>query len=365
VRGKANQFTLETEFSSGPVAEADLTVRIPDYHVIEENFRFKDHSELDIAELSYAVLPFAALPKGIFELPASVALPQLSVASALRILAPTDAELVAAEVQAESVLHKLGGDLGEQIDVSILPAREVLIQGVVADDARKQQLLAALQGISHARLHLLTVAEVAQQSSISSAAAAGRSPTPSVQVMVAAPALLDAELNARFPDKDQRIAYVNQTLSLAQQASARAWALNRLADRHPLQNDVLLDGAARQELHVLLTDHVSVLREDLSSLQNRLAEIISMSSNTPAANTAFPADSTETPEVQRDWRERVRRVHSSTENINEAVVTLLTSSPPSSRNNVEAIEINLRTTLTQIQTELQVLNQTLRKANSR
>jgi hypothetical protein len=51
--------------------------------------------------------------------------------------------------------------------------------------------------------------------------------------MVAAPPLLDSQLNTRFPDKDQRIAYVNQTLSLVQSASARAWALNRLVDRHP------------------------------------------------------------------------------------------------------------------------------------
>jgi peptidoglycan hydrolase CwlO-like protein len=163
------------------------------------------------------------------------------------------------------------------------------------------------------------------------------------------------------------MAYVNQTLSLVQSASARAWALNRLVDRHPPQQVAALDDDARRQLQVLVADHVSALREDISSLQNQVAEILSGTSNTPAANTSVmtppETSSSDTLEFSDDWRDRIRRIHSSTEAVHEAVSALLTSSQPSDQNDVNAIEVNLRTSLTQLQTELQVLDQKVHRTN--
>lgn len=368
VRCGANELTLKTEFSSGPIAETDLTVRTTDYHAIEERIRLDDHSQIEIAELSYDVIPLATLPVDVFGPPSTPALPQASIAPALRVLTPSNAELASAVVDAERVLHGLGADLGEQISIDTHADHKVLIQGVVADDARKQQLISALHGIAATELRIVTIDEAAQLSSAPSAGPVRPSPF-SLQVLVAAPPLLDAELNTRFPDKDQRIAYVNQTLSLAQLASARAWALNRLADHHPIQGVAVLDDDARRQLQTLLTDHVSALREDIGSLQNQLAEILSGSSNTPAANTSISApmkfNSSDTTRFSEDWRDRIRRIHSSTETVHEAVATLITSAQPSDHNDAETIEVNLRTSLTQLQTELQVFDQEIRKTNLR
>jgi hypothetical protein len=359
VRFGNDRLMLETTYSADPVAKADLTVRIADYHAIKESFRLQDNSEIEIAELSYNVVPFASVPADIFGRPASLPMVRTPVVVMPRAVQPGRAELAASEVEAEVVLHGLGADLGEQIKITNRVGHEVFIEGVVGDDARKQQLLSALQTIPHMRLHISTIDEAAQQSS--PAANAVHPATSTVQRIVAAPPLLDAQLNARFPDKDQRIAYVNQTLSLAQLASARAWALNRLADRHPPQEVAVLDDDARRQLQVLLTDHVSALREDISSLQNQLGEILSRSSNTPAANTSVKASmessSINAPDSSEDWRGRILRIHSSTEAIHEAVVALLSSSQPSDQDDGAAIEINLRTSLTQLQTELQTLDQ--------
>jgi hypothetical protein len=174
--------------------------------------------------------------------------------------------------------------------------------------------------------------------------------------------LLEASLKQRFPDDDQRTAYVNQTLALAQGASARAWALNRLAERYSPQQMQLLDAGSRQRLSALLGDHVAALREDINRLQNQLGQVLSPASNTAAANTASP--SLPFPnEVQHadDWRDHARRVHSSVETVNESVAALLTGSPANESDNQEAIEIGLRTTLTQLQAELQVLDQQIHK----
>jgi hypothetical protein len=362
-----DQLTLKTTYSAGAVAETDLTLRTADYHAVKERLRLQDNSEIEIAELSYDVIPFASAPSDIFgrpTLPAAVLPPAVVIP---RSVQPGSAVLAAVEVEAEVALHGLGADLGEQIKISDHVGREVLIEGVVADDARKQQLLSALQDIPHTRLRIVTIDEAAQQSSPPPIANHGSRAASSIQQLVATPPLLDAQLNARFPDKDQRIAYVNQTLSLAQVASARAWALNRLADRHPLQEVAVLNEDARRQLQVLLTDHVSALREDISSLQNQLGEILSHSSNTPAANTSVKASlesvSTDASDSSDDWRDRIRRIHSSTEAIHEAVVVLLSSSQPSDQKDGDAIEVNLRTSLTQLQTELQTLDQRVHETN--
>lgn len=359
VQRDSNRITLKTKLSSGVVTEADLTLRADDYHAIEENFRFEDQSELEIAELSYEVVPFSSLPKQIFELRLASSAPRLPSIVKMRPMLPTSAELAQTEVQAETILHKLGGDLGEQINIAVTATHGVVIDGVVADDMRRKELASALQGLAYTTVKLSTVAEMAQRTASASSIHA----TPAaVQVIPAAPPLLDSELDAHFPDKEQRDTYVNQTLSMAQIASARGWALNRLVDRHPAASLALLDDSSRRELQELLIDHVSVLREDIGSLQKQLSQILSKSSDTLAANTAIPiSDAGSTAQADEDWQERVRRVHSSIEAIHEAVATLLTSSPPDSGNNAETIEVNLRTSLTQVQAELQALDEELHK----
>ncbi len=208
-------------------------------------------------------------------------------------------------------------------------------------------------------MKLSTVAEMAQRAASVSPT---RATSAAVQVMMAAPPLLNSELNAHFPDKQQRKIYVNQTLSMAQVASARAWALNRLVDRHPATSLALLDDSSRRELQELLIDHVSVLHEDIGSLQKQLSQILSKSSDTLAANTPIPIPNPEgAAQTDEDWQERIRRVHSSIEAIHEAVATLLTSSPPDRGNDAETIEVNLRTSLTQAQVELQALDEELHK----
>ncbi len=269
-------------------------------------------------------------------------------------IATSEAELAKIELEAQAALHGVGADLGEQIDVRAM-ADGVLIEGVIADEARKQQLVSALESIPHTKIRLLTLADAAaqQQPVVSSSAP--------LQLTANAPPLLESRLKAGFPDEDQRIVYVNQTLALAQMASARAWALNRLADHYPAQKAALLDSSAREQLHILLTDHISALREDASRLDNQLGQVLSTSSNTAAANTTTPASpAPASPRVQDqagDWREHIHRVHSSVETIHESVVALLTGSPTNDRDDEEAVEVGLRTALTQLQAELQVLDQ--------
>lgn len=202
-----DRLRLETTSSEGPVRQAALTVRTVDYHPIAETFLLENHSQIEVAELSYAVVPFASLPRGTFE--ALVERPTLPLPALLRPQAvfPSSNDLIRSEIVADFALHILGADLGEQIQVTARSQRNVLITGVVKDSERRQQLSAALRDIPHVRLNLRTVEEAAEESSLAQVPPTTlESSTP--DVIVAAPPLLEAELAFRFPDKDLRIAYV-------------------------------------------------------------------------------------------------------------------------------------------------------------
>jgi anti-sigma factor RsiW len=363
---------LETRSAAGPVVEASLTVRTNDFHAVEESLRLRDNAQIQVVEESWVVVENASVPSDIFgpaeaEPPGALTagLPLITNKNSL----PRESDLANSEMEAQSALHDLGADLGEQIGLTIRPDRVISIDGVLSDDARKRQLTDALQGIHYVQLHLLTVDEAAAQEEQterrSGANQLARTDQPLVQLAASAAPLLESQLRSRFPDKDQRIQYVNQTLSLAQLASGRAWALNRLADQYPPEKIALLNGIERSKLHMLLTDHISALREDTSALLNQLGQILSLTSNTPAVNASV-ADlashgDPDKPQASDDWQNHIRRIHSSVDVVHESISTLLAGSPDSDKDNVDTIELNLRTALNRLQVELQISDQQIRR----
>lgn len=363
VRLPRNRLQLRTTTSEGYVREAEVTVRQADYHIIDEGFLFGDQSHMQITELSYSVVSLASLRGAIFTTPAPAAAVVQIATPPRRPQTTSEAELISAELDAESALHSVGADMGEQITLQRRSNPPVLVSGVVTDVARKQELQAALGRIPHLRVELLTLSEAEQANQAAASPSSVRHPGSESQSITAGPPMLDQQLAAHFPDRGERTSYVNQTLALAQQASARAWALNRLADRYTPQSVTELPKESREKLKSLLEDHIAALRDDLSQLNIQLDRVLSQSSDTPAAN-ATP-DSVSLPVSGApssrgpDWRVRVHRIHSSTETIHEAVAALLASSQAG---NADLMQIELRTSLTEVHGELQTLDQEVRNA---
>lgn len=355
---------LDTTTNSGPVAEASITVRAEDFHPVAEDLHLRDNTQIEIAELSYEVVSLSTLTPDIFGSPVSTELlgrPVTSASLSFRTVLPDVAQLAVSELQLQAALHGIGADLGEQITVQQGADGRVQVVGIAADEARKRQIATALAGIPFTELRVTTIAQAAAQPQPGSAVPNSNPASPTT-VTITNPPLLEEQLKQRFPDGDQRTEYVNQSLALCQSASARAWALNRLADRYTPEQIALLDNEAQQQLQRLLSDHISALREDVSRLQSQLGQVLSSSSNTAAANTASSrTPPPKTSERADDWRSHVHRVHSSVETVNESVAVLLTGSAGDEKDDPETIEVGLRTTLTQLQAELQVLDQQVHK----
>lgn len=351
--------TLHTSTPSGLLAELSLTFRTSDYRDVAEELRLRDNRVIEVAELSYSVVPFLTIPRDVFGNSESLQVLHLPDSSPLRVgrqSSGTEAELARAEVEAMYALHGIGADLGEQVHVA--PAGgAVRVSAVVVDADRKQQLVAALQPITYLKLDILTVDEAI---SSQTPEASDKHNGPPVEIIASSTPLLEDKLKEHFPDKDQRIAYVNQALAMIQSMSARAWALNQLANQYPERKIMLLDSSGKQELCGLLTDHIEALRENSRRFQSQISEVLSSSSNTAAANTRI-----ELPQEHRikgnapmsaNWQSEVHEMHSSIEAAHEAVQVLLVGAEPEERSNLQSIEVGLRTTLTQVDAEIESIS---------
>jgi len=199
--------------------------------------------------------------------------------------AVSEAELLAAEVEALQALHEERICLREPVEVRRAGA-VVEVAGLVSRQEIKQELMARLASLELAGvavLRLKTVQEalwegggVAEQ--VSSAAAI--SP---IRVQ-ARPRTADDWLLAHFSKEGalpsdelgRRVAdFCNRAVSLAEAALSDAWALRRLQQQFPAERAARLDAKSLRVLERLARDHLTELRVELETanmLWGRLLE---------------------------------------------------------------------------------------------
>lgn len=334
----AGEVRVDTRASVGPVSQASLTLRSDDYHPVAEEIRLRDNTYIEVAEISYEVVGLSSLGDDFFDsAPHVVAAPRFTVA---HVVAPTSAQLEAAELDVYLALHGSAADMGEQITVRRAEGG-IEVDGVTESEARKQQIVSALAGIPFASQKIESVADAMTHLGPNVPRATHAT------LVTSTPALLEEQLKRDFPEASQRTEFVTRALSLCQDASAHAWALNRLADRYVAQDIALLGPEERSRLRSLLNDHLSALRDDVQHLQVHLARIVDTDSiDANAAVTASPAD----------WRADIHLAHESVESTNQTVSSLLIGAN-GTEDSTQKLQSRLHVTLTRLQKELETLGQ--------
>jgi hypothetical protein len=370
-----NLLTLTTTTDEGPIAEARLTFRMPDFHPIAAILLLHDARTVEVTELVWNVLPLEAVDPAIFSTEPSKPVDGARQANLLAPPAsPTDAELADSELQARVAIHAEGADLGEQIELDRdLPAsrpssseRSVVVRGIVSTLERKTNLLAALQGIPHVQLRLQTVEEASTQQN---AGTDDKAEGVENQVPQVSPALetrtasasggrraLEQQLEDRYPKAEDRSAFINRVVELVQEASARAWALRRLRDHYGPETVAQLSRGSRQTLELLIRDHVLVLRQNVDEARDMVATIVSAA---PSADTAARTN-LDLPQSASaplsDWRYNVTEIFPEVQAVNENVAALLGES---SRTTAEGQTLvhDLQQTLAKLDAQLPELYQ--------
>jgi hypothetical protein len=378
--------TLKTTTSEGPIAEARITVRTTDFHLVEEDLRLKDARQVEVHELAWEVLPMDAINVAIFApeapLSAEIGHPS-SVAPQPPVL--TDAELAEAELRARVAIHAEKADLGEQIefyrDAPRSGKRLVVVGGIVSTPERKDDLLAVLRGIPHVDLRLQTVEEAqSQQNQVTADKLQGAAPqiaqeVPAREYRVAGgsveatrhetPALviagspaLEQQLEELFPISEDRAAFINETVELVQDAMAQAWALRRLGSRYTPDMVTELSSGSQQTLELLIRDHVSLLLQDVDGVRNRVSPLLSPTPVAAVPPPTTPDGPLPVPAAApaNDWRSTVIQVFSKTQSVRDNGTALLAGSGEAP-SEAQAVVRDLQLALADLETQLPALYQ--------
>ena len=257
-----------TPVSGGAVVRETLTVRDTDFHTVDRTIELRDSDTVEIAELSYDVLPWSSTNPDWFEpLGSQAATDVPGILPAIAIHAPyvlSNLELDEAELEVRVALNQLHADTGERIRLSRNP-KGVEVKGVVDTDARKQELVSHLSELAHVQTSILSVEEVSNHSQTD--LPFNSSQPVRVYSVEAQPSPVERYLREKKLPSDQQ-AFIAHTLLdgglKIQQAEAHFSELQlrfKEADRLPLELQSQLAGLSRTYLETIETgldsnDHI-------------------------------------------------------------------------------------------------------------
>ncbi|HET6962292.1 MAG TPA: hypothetical protein VFJ27_07340, partial [Terriglobia bacterium] len=290
------------------IIQAELVVRRGDWHPVEQRLQVQGHEQVydyEITERSFEVVTLTALPPALFAEAAPP--PPAIVISPKPVSHPataSEAELLAAEIQAHYALHQLKACLGKPIHVSRNAAGGIEVGGLVETAEEREELKAALRSVPGAILKVQTVAE-AMQTSASAAllpteVPGASSETRSVTVR-SGPMPLRLPLQQYFNKNglqgetaDPVANLSNGAVTLSRNIMAEAWALRHLAERYRGNRKDKLPPYARLLLQNMVQDHMSSLRLGVEKARQLLEPALSsLFADEPAGRGRLggPADS--------------------------------------------------------------------------
>jgi hypothetical protein len=367
--------TLRTTTLQAPIATASFTIRKTDFHPVAGDFRLLDARRIEVKELDWRVIPLEVVDPAIFVVepgPIPVTPRPIEVSAG-----PTETELAEAELQARVALHVARADLGEELEIG-RSQRSVLVRGLLANLERKNELLEALSGIPSLDLQLQTlddpsrfhssasgqaIPEMADQGVYSSARSTsnlkesedqdGGGIAVSVEEAKNRGFSLDERLQDRFPRVEERTAFSNQVIDLAQTALSQGWALRRLKDRYTPEEMGRLSQGSKQALGLLIHDNVSALRRPLNEIRQMIPIVASLE---PGSSM----QSDDNGDVSRsrlssNWRDAVGEIFQAVQQMDSNVAALFAESEPVMLDQ-EARLRELQSGLIRLEAYLQFLN---------
>jgi len=308
---------------SATLLKATLTLSRADLHAIEETLTLQQGGEVRefrLIETSFERRPPSAVAPSVFEPE-----PELLSSSAPETLnsklepaagAPSAlaASPVAAttelEVEVLRLINQSGADLGDQVNVRRTPEGQLLVQGIVETDRRKDEILRALAPVAGnpaVKLKVQTVAEALKRQNPERQRGGSDSVTVERLESSGTKIPADAELRRYFAAKglsgsqlDQAVnQFAGRMVERSLQALRHAGALDRLSQRFSLEQLRTLDPDARTKWLGLLRSHAQALERELSGLHRDLG---------PFVSSEVPSGAEESINSDQDLQQAIHRL---------------------------------------------------------
>jgi hypothetical protein len=152
---EGNLITIVSRVPNGWITAESLTVRASDFHPVARRIETRSYEPIEIAEVSYAVLPWDGVNEALFE-PLE---PPVHDSAVLVPSPPTQTDLDSAELAARLTLNDLRADQGEQISITRTD-RAVEVKGVVETDERRRELVRSLGSLPRVKTDILSLADL-------------------------------------------------------------------------------------------------------------------------------------------------------------------------------------------------------------
>jgi hypothetical protein len=216
-------YEISTHTELGALEEARLRLRISDLHVIQGVFQFRNREVVEIVEIQGGAKETPGVPDPI-------------VASPAQDTRVVEAPITAAEeLRVWAALHRIGADLGEPIEID-RDASRIAVTALGLNAARRQALEDAVRELPGVQVQFRDPQAVRE---------------PSRRVPGSAPPQLG--------NADEE--FVDRILQASESGVVRAHALNKLAQRFPLETERQFSPADKALLKSLVADHLAALED--------------------------------------------------------------------------------------------------------
>ncbi len=270
-------YRIRTTTNSSVLVEAILNLTVAELRPVEGTMRFRDNQWVQMRELAAAEIPapVAELPRRPAA-PATVKPATTGEPASREIIEPaTPAE----ELMVLAVLHELGADLGEPVEVSREGDRIAVSGYGVSPEiaARIQQQLAGVPGV------VVRLGD-APAGTLDAGTSAGREAAVEVNP-------LQEAIVERLGGPTAFEQFSEGLLGINEELMARAYALHRLAQHFPPGKEAQLAPEDRRLLAKLRRDHAVPLAGLAAALEEQVRPALEGLGPAPGAAAGLPAAS--------------------------------------------------------------------------
>ena len=281
-------YRIRTRTAEGELASATLLLRVADLEPVDSRFEFRDQNWIEFTQVMEP--PFQ--PDGF-----AVATPHEAplrpvVPSRPAAVAPRSSASISDELQVVTLLHRIGADLGDPVEVNLTDGK-VLVSGAGVSPERQRQVHELLDGAANVEVRFSQPQAAPMTPPAEAPATAGDTANLGIQ------ARIEKQLGGRAAFER----FSTHVLDGNEAAMAHAYALRSVAERFPAGNEGSMAAADRAQLHQLAREHVAALETQVRVMEGALAPVLAgLGGRAAAAPSALGGEAAWQPAAEDTFR---------------------------------------------------------------
>jgi len=270
-------YQIRTQAAEGEIESATLLLRVADLAPVESKFEFRDQNWIEFTQVMEP--PFQ--PDGSPVAPTQEAPLRPVVPSRPAAVAPRSSASISDELQVVTLLHRIGADLGDPVEVNLTDGK-VLVSGAGVSPDRQRQVHELLDGAPNVEVRFSQPEAALIMPPATAPATAGDTANVGFQ------ARLEKQLGGRAAFER----FSTHVLDGNEAAMAHAYALRSVAERFPAGNEESMAAPDRAQLHQLARDHVAALATEVRVMEGALNPVLAgvggkAAASAPATDAAW------------------------------------------------------------------------------